>query len=60
MVFSSWQFILVYLPIVVLVYFAMNRRHWITAGKAWLVIASLFFYSYWNVKYLPLILASIF
>ncbi len=60
MVFSSWQFILVYLPIVVLVYFFMNHRHWITAGKAWLIVASLFFYSYWNIKHLPLILVSIF
>lgn len=60
MVFSSWQFILVYLPIVVLIFFLMNHLRWITAGKAWLVIASLFFYSYWDIKHLPLILGSIF
>jgi alginate O-acetyltransferase complex protein AlgI len=29
------------------------------AGKAWLVAASLVFYAYWNVKYLPLMLGSI-
>jgi D-alanyl-lipoteichoic acid acyltransferase DltB (MBOAT superfamily) len=31
----------------------------IIAGKIWLVTASLFFYAYWDVKYLPLILGSI-
>lgn len=28
------------------------------AGKAWLVLCSLFFYSWWNVVYLPLIVIS--
>lgn len=28
-------------------------------AKVWLLVSSLFFYSYWNVKYLALILASI-
>ncbi|WP_230174577.1 MBOAT family protein [Rhizobium sp. CECT 9324] len=28
-------------------------------ARAWLVLASLFFYSYWNVAYLPLIVVSI-
>lgn len=30
----------------------------VVAGKAWLVLCSLFFYSWWNVAYLPLILIS--
>lgn len=28
-------------------------------GKIWLVVASLFFYAYWDIKYLPLIIGSI-
>ena len=28
-------------------------------GTAWLVLASLFFYGYWDVRYVPLLLASI-
>jgi len=59
MLFSSWQFIILFLPIVACIYFLLNRQQWVSAGKAWLVIASLFFYSYWDVRYLPLILASI-
>jgi alginate O-acetyltransferase complex protein AlgI len=59
MLFSSWQFIVAFLPISFLVYFWLNHRKFIIAGKVWLLAASLFFYAYWNVKYLLLILASI-
>lgn len=31
----------------------------ITASKLWLVVASLFFYAYWKISYLPLILLSL-
>jgi D-alanyl-lipoteichoic acid acyltransferase DltB (MBOAT superfamily) len=60
MLFSSWQFILAFMPITFLGYFCLNHRRLIIAGKVWLVAASLFFYAYWDVKYLPLILGSIF
>lgn len=60
MVFSSPTFILLYLPIVFLVYFLLNKTRLILAGKCWLVAASLFFYGYWSVAYLPLLLGSIF
>lgn len=60
MIFSSWQFILFFLPTVFFVYFWLNHRRLIIAGKVWLVATSLVFYAYWDVKYLPLILASIF
>jgi D-alanyl-lipoteichoic acid acyltransferase DltB (MBOAT superfamily) len=32
---------------------------WITAGKIYIVMASLFFYSWWNIVYLPLIIFSL-
>ena len=59
MLFSTWQFILLFLPISFFVYFWLNRRRMVVGGKAWLVAASLFFYSYWGISYLPLMLASI-
>ncbi len=60
MIFSSWQFILIFLPVTFFVYFWLNSRRLIIAGKVWLVTASLFFYAYWDIKYLGLILGSIF
>lgn len=59
MLFNSYPYIFLFLPLVLLVYFSLNRRGWSTAGKAWLVWASLFFYSYWNPAYLPLLVSSI-
>lgn len=60
MIFSSTAFILVYLPIVFFVYFGLNKLRLIPAGKLWLVAASIFFYGYWSIDYIPLLLASIF
>ena len=60
MIFSSWQFILLFLPISFFFYFWLNQRRLVIAGKVWLVAVSLFFYAYWDIKYLPLILGSIF
>ena len=59
MIFSSSQFVLIYLPIVFFVYFYLNGIRLVLAGKVWLVVASLFFYAYWNVAYLPLLIFSI-
>lgn len=42
------------------IYFYLNSKRLILGAKIWLVVGSLFFYSYWNVIYLPLILLSIF
>ncbi|MCO7538110.1 MULTISPECIES: MBOAT family O-acyltransferase [Pseudomonas] len=59
MIFSSTVFILLYLPIVFFVYFGLNKLRLISAGKLWLVAASVFFYGYWSVDYIPLLLGSI-
>jgi alginate O-acetyltransferase complex protein AlgI len=59
MIFSSPQFILLFLPLAFFGYFYLNRIRLVLAGKAWLVAMSLFFYTYWNIAYLPLLLASI-
>ncbi|MTV36416.1 MBOAT family O-acyltransferase [Duganella radicis] len=58
MLFNSFSFLFLYLPVVLTGYFALLRwqPRW-TAG--WLALASLFFYGYWDARYLPLLLGSI-
>jgi D-alanyl-lipoteichoic acid acyltransferase DltB (MBOAT superfamily) len=60
LLFNSYEFIFLFLPISLYGYFWLNKRRLVQAGKAWLVLSSLFFYSWWNIVYLPLILGSIF
>ncbi len=59
MLFNSYEFIFAFLPISFFVYFYLNNKRLTTAAKAWLVFTSLFFYSWWNIMYLPLILISV-
>lgn len=58
MLFNSFEFIFLFLPSAIIGYFLINRFN-NRIAKLWLVGASLFFYSWWNIKYLPLILGSI-
>lgn len=58
MLFNSIEFLFVFLPITFFVYFYLNKLKLIKIATAWLVIASLCFYSYWKIDYLPLILIS--
>jgi D-alanyl-lipoteichoic acid acyltransferase DltB (MBOAT superfamily) len=60
MLFSSYIFILVFLPIVLIGYFVLNKMDIEREqGKWWLVLSSLFFYGYWHPSYLLIILSSI-
>lgn len=59
MLFNSYEFIFFFLPITFITYFWLNKKRLTQASKAWMVFASLFFYSWWNIIYLPLILGSI-
>ncbi len=59
MLFNSYEFIFFFLPLTFFIYFYLNKKHFTVASKAFLVLASLFFYSWWNIAYLPLILVSI-
>lgn len=59
MVFSSYVFILAFLPIVLIVYFGLSRLKNNLYQRLFLIAASLFFYGYHSVQYLLLILASI-
>jgi len=58
MLFYSPIYIFLFLPIVIIIYFLLNKFRYIILGKIWIVCASLFFYGYWNYAYLFLIITS--
>ncbi len=58
MIFSSWPFIFLFLPLTALGFFTIPLR-FRTARKLWLTLASLAFYAYWKIEYVPLIVFSI-
>ena len=59
MLFNSYEFIFLFLPMTLILYFTLNRFGKNELAKGWLVIASLYFYSYFNRTYLILIIVSI-
>ena len=58
MLFNSYAFLLGFLPITLLGFFLCRRpgKIW---GATWLAACSLFFYAWWDYRYLVLLLASI-
>ena len=58
MLFNSQEFIFLFLPITFFLYFFLLNRRLVVGAKGLLVFASLFFYSWWNIAYLPIILSS--
>lgn len=58
MIFNSYEFLFLFLPLVFFIYFYLIQRQLVVAAKGFLVFASLFFYSWWKIIYLPLILGS--
>ena len=60
MLFNSYIFILVFLPITILGYYLVGKsKNGAIYSKAWLVMASIIFYGYWNINFLPIIISSI-
>ncbi len=57
MLFNSYEFIFVFFPVVLGVFFVIGRR-WPELAISWLVLSSLFFYGWWQPVYLILILFS--
>lgn len=58
MLFNSYIFLLAFLPVTAVGFFVLGRRsEFLAAG--WLAAASLFFYGWWDYRYLPLLLGSI-
>ncbi|MDQ7091620.1 MAG: MBOAT family protein [Methylococcales bacterium] len=58
MIFNSSEFLFIFLPLSFFIYFYFLHKRFIIGAKAFLVFASLFFYSWWEISYLPLILSS--
>jgi D-alanyl-lipoteichoic acid acyltransferase DltB (MBOAT superfamily) len=58
MLFNSYEFVLFFLPLTLLGFFVLARIRGAEAALAWLTLASLFFYAWWNPKYVLLLLAS--
>jgi D-alanyl-lipoteichoic acid acyltransferase DltB (MBOAT superfamily) len=56
--FSSFEFILVFWPVALLVYALLRRTTPRAVGLVWLVAASLAFYGWWSTRDLALIVAS--
>src|SRR5210317_1460806 len=59
MLFNSFFFILVFLPVALFGFFAIGGRGHHRIAISWLIAASLVFYGWWNPAYLGLILISI-
>jgi D-alanyl-lipoteichoic acid acyltransferase DltB (MBOAT superfamily) len=59
MLFSSIDFVFLFLPIVLAGFFAAATVVGRKAAVVWLILASLFFYGWWNPVYLILLIASI-
>ncbi len=57
MLFSSQVFLLLFLPVVVAVYYAVARHQALRLW--WLLAASLVFYGYWDPRLLPLLVGSV-
>jgi len=58
-IFSSYEFIFIFLPVTFFVYFYLNKNKFTKIATIFLALSSLFFYSWWNLIYLPLILISV-
>ena len=59
MLFNSNQFILVFLPTVIIGFYFLRRLSLFQISLGWITLSSLFFYAWWNPSYLLLLLSSI-
>ncbi len=59
MLFNSFEYLAVFLPSVFFLFLLASLTGRATLARLMLVLASLFFYAYWKLGYLPLLLASI-
>ena len=59
MLFNSYEFLLGFLPVVLIVYFALARSASALAAIGFLTAASLFFYGWWDPVYVALLAGSV-
>ena len=58
MLFNSLIFILFFLPVVLGVFYWLGARFSKRVPMLWLTLASLFYYGWWDLNYVPLIVGS--
>ena len=59
MLFNSYIFLFAFLPVTLAGYFLLGCTRRGRLANVWLLFASLVFYGWWNVHYLPLLILSI-
>ncbi len=60
MLFTQFEFIFLFLPATLVGYFLLSKAFASTTPRLlWLTAASLFFYGYWDVRFLPIIGISV-
>lgn len=59
MLFNSSIFLFVFWPVTLLVTWALSKWWKVAAAQGFLVLASLFFYGWWNSSYVVLLAGSI-
>lgn len=59
MLFNSYIFIIGFLPITLILYYLSAKKFGSQCARIVLILASLFFYSWWDVRNLPILLGSI-
>lgn len=59
MIFSTYQFILIFLPMVFVVYFVLNHFKFIQMAKICLIVASFYFYSQGSPDFFPFFMGSV-
>ena len=58
MLFHSFNYLVIFLPSVFTIFFLI-RKFSEDDGKIFLIFSGIFFYGYWNIKFIPLIIFSI-
>ncbi|OGZ45456.1 MAG: acetyltransferase [Candidatus Ryanbacteria bacterium RIFCSPHIGHO2_01_FULL_48_27] len=59
MLFNSYLYLILFLPLTYAVYFYLNAKAWHRLALGTLTLASLGFYAFWNINHLPILLGSI-
>ncbi|WP_338626145.1 MBOAT family protein [Selenomonas sp. TAMA-11512] len=59
MLFNSYEFIFFFLPITLIIYFSLAKTGGNRCSVIWMTAASVFFYGWWDYRYVPLLFASI-
>ena len=59
MLFNSHSFIFGFLPITIILFLILRNLDWNKTSIAWLALASLFFYGFWDKYYIFLLILSI-